>query len=338
MIIRVLRKDGEKIRRILANKGLLGGYRMESDEEFVYLGTNRKLDEDELEELGAEKSSKKLKREEKLPRNLETILKKELTEEELEKLPGSYDVMGRVIVTMIPDELVAKEKLIAEALLKVHKNVETVAKRVGEVKGTFRTRDVKILAGPDNTETDYVEYGCRYKFDIRKAFFTPRLATERKRIADLVQKDEVVLDMFAGVGPFAILIAKESGAKVYALDLNPDAVDYLKENIQGNKVEDKVIPILGDAHKVAELVPKVDRVIMNLAKGGFGFLPDAVRCMDKGIIHYHYFSLEDEFEKKLGEIEKTVVESGKKFEMLEWRKVRQVSPREWNCGIDFRVS
>lgn len=338
MIIRVSRKDGEKARRALGKKGLLGGYQPESDEDYVYLGTSRELTAEELRQYGAEESSRSLRKKEVLPRNLEAILEKELTPGELELLPGSYDIMGRIIVVMIPDGLEAKQSLIAEALLKVHKNVETVAKRVGEVKGEYRIRDIEILAGPDNSETEYKEYGCRYRLDVRKAFFTPRLATERERIAGMAGKGEVVLDMFAGVGPFAILIAKRSGAKVYALDINPDAVDSLKENILLNKLEGKVIPVLGDAHKACELVPKVDRIVMNLAKTGFGFLPDALKCLDKGVIHYHYFALEDEFDKRLKEIEKTVLDAGKKFEVLNWRKVRQVSPREWNCGIDFKVS
>ena len=198
MIIRVLRKDGEVVRRILARDGLLGDYQLESDADYVYLGTTRDLAAQELEELGAERSDRLLQKKEPIPKNLESILKKELTAEEVDMLPGSYDILGRVIVIMIPDELVAKERLIAEALLKVQKNVETVAKRVGEVKGEFRTRDVEILAGPDNTETEYVEYGCRYAFDVRKVFFTPRLATERARIADMVEGGEKVLDMFNG--------------------------------------------------------------------------------------------------------------------------------------------
>lgn len=337
MIIRVLRKNGEKVRRLLSGRGLLGEYQLESDGEYVYLGTSRALSNGELDEFDAKKSGRRLKKKEALPKNLEAILKKELSENELEKLPGSYDVMGRIIVVMIPDELVQKERLIAKALLKVNKSVETVAKRIGEVTGEFRTRDLKILAGPDNTEAECVEYGCRYQFDIRKVFFTPRLATERKRVADMVGKDETVLDMFAGVGPFAILIAKKAGAKVYALDINPDAVESLKRNIRLNKVEGRVIPILGDAHKASELVPKVDRVVMNLAKTGFGFLPDALKCVESGVIHYHFFAMEDGIEEKLKEIEQTVLDAGKKFEIIGWRKVRQVSPREWNCGIDFRV-
>ena len=333
-----MRKDGESVRRFLSRKGLLGEFHPASDSDYVYFGTSRELTERELEEFGAEVSDRELQKKEALPQNLRELLEGELTPEELEKIPGSYDILGRVIVVMIPDELVSKERVIAEALIKVHKQVETVAKRAGEISGTFRIPDLEIIAGPDNTETEYSEYGCRYQFDIRKAFFTPRLATERERIADMVGKGETVLDMFTGVGPFAILIAKKAGAKVYALDINPEAIEFLKKNIKLNKLGDRITPLLGDAHKASELVPKVDRVVMNLAKTGFGFLPEAVKCVDAGVINYHFFSMADGIEEKLKEVEETVQKAGKKFEQLGFRKVRQVSPREWNCGVDFRVS
>jgi len=338
MFIRVPRKDGERIRKILSEKGFLGEYKVSSDEGYVYLGTSCELSAEELMAFGAEVSEVVLEEKGLLPKNMAEVLAGKLTEKELEKLPGSYDIMGHVAVLMMPKELEVKEKLVAEALLEVNKNVKTVAKRVGEVTGTYRTREVEIIAGEENTEVDYVEHGCRFVFDIQKVFFTPRLATERDRIARMVKEGETVLDMFTGVGPFAILIAKKAGAKVYALDINPDAVEYLEKNIELNKLEGKVIPIIGDAHKADELVPKVDRIVMNLAKTGFGFLPDALRCIEKGSIHYHFFALDNKIEDKLKEIEETVLAAGKKYEILGWRKVRQVSPREWNCGIDFRVS
>ena len=338
MIIRVKRDRGEEVRRKLVSKRLLGAYRIESDGNWVYLGTKRNLAPPELNELGAQSVERNLEKKEVMPENLRQILKKKLTGSELELVPRSYDVVGSVAVLLIPDELEVKEDIIAGALLKVHGNVKTVVKRIGPVGGTYRTRQIEVLAGEGNTETSYREHGCDYQLDLRDVFFTPRLATERLRIAQLARNEETVFDMFAGVGPFAILIAKKKGCKVHALDLNPHAYEYLKKNIRVNKVVGMVNPILGDARDAPQLVPKVDRIVMNLPHGALNFVKPALGCIDEGTIHYHCFSPEDEFDESVNELRGLVKKEKRKFELLEIRRIRQIAPREWNIGIDFSVS
>ena len=79
------------------------------------------------------------------------------------------------------------------------------------------------------------------KLDVKKVYFSPRLATERKRVADLVSDGEEILDMFAGVGPFPFVIAKEKSVDITAVDINEVAIQYLNENIKINKVKEKLI-------------------------------------------------------------------------------------------------
>ena len=126
----------------------------------------------------------------------------------------------------------------------------TVLAKSGAIEGVYRLRDFEVIAGVKNTVTVYTEYGCVYHVDVAKAYFSPRLSTEHNRVASNVKKGETVVDLFAGVGPFAIPIAKKiKNVQVYAIDVNPDAIALLKRNIAVNRAEKQVVPFLGDARK-----------------------------------------------------------------------------------------
>ena len=123
-------------------------------------------------------------------------------------LPTSFDIVGQVALIKLPDELLQYKNKIGEALLKTHSNLQTVLRDKG-VQGEFRVRDIEIIAGIPCTLTLHTEYGIKLLVDLWEVYFSPRLAKERYRIAKLVDHGEVVVDMFAGVGPFSIKIAKQ---------------------------------------------------------------------------------------------------------------------------------
>lgn len=147
--------------------------------------------------------------------------------------------------------MLSKKKVIGEALLESVHPARSVFYQSSDVSGDFRTRNLEIIAGQDNTETEYREYGCRFKVDVEKAFFSPRLSTERNRIANLVQDGEILINMFGGVGMFSIIAAKNKNCTVYNIDLNPYAAKLCEENIRLNKkMKGTVISINGDAAQV----------------------------------------------------------------------------------------
>ncbi len=190
----------------------------------------------------------------------------------------SFDIVGDIAIVKYREDLDLEE--IAEYILKKHKNVRNVAVDYG-VQGETRVRRVELIRG-DRTETIHREFGIRIKVDISKVYFSPRLATERWRVVQDVRDGEVIYDMFAGCGPFSIMIAKYRRVKIYASDINPYAIEYLRENIRLNKVSN-VVPILGDAREVAgQIGEKVDRVIMNLPHSAYEFLPYAMSVLKKG--------------------------------------------------------
>src|SRR3989338_713945 len=157
--------------------------------------------------------------------NLKAALQEKLTEKELSLLKTSFDIIGNIAVLEIPPELRRKEKLIAETLMEIHRNIKTVCKKSSERKGIYRLRGIKKISG-NGFETIHRESGCRFKLDIRKAYFSVRESTERQRIADLVKEKEKVLVLFSGIGPSGVIIAKKCPCQIKMVEINPTACKY----------------------------------------------------------------------------------------------------------------
>lgn len=270
----------------------------------------------------------------KVPRSLKDYLKGRIDTQKIDEIRGSFDIIGDIVILEIPEDLEGFKDLIGEAALKFTKR-KAVFRKKSEIKGIIRTRELEHLAGEDISETIHQEFGCRLMLDIKKVYFSPRLATERKRVADRVKNGEIIVDMFAGVGPFPILIAKSHDVKIYAIDINPEAYRYMQKNIELNKVQDKVIPILGDVREVlSDKNIKADRIIMNLPGTAFEFLDSAMNSIkDGGVIHYYEFS--EDFKKPVERIKKAAYP--RKVEILDKRKVRSKSPGKWHVGIDAMI-
>ena len=202
-------------------------------------------------------------------------------------LPNSYDIIGNIAVVKFPDELIPYANAIGDAMLRVSSSLRAVLMDTG-VKGDFRIRDVRIIAGSGTSETIHREFGVTMSVDPVKAYFNPRLSTERMRIASMVKDGEIVIDMFAGVAPFPLVIAKYAKPSViYSIDMNKDAVDLMHRNIKMNKIC-SIVPICGDSGEVIKELPMADRIIMNLPQTADSFLPYTIsRLKDGGTVHMY---------------------------------------------------
>ncbi len=272
------------------------------------------------------------------------ILEDQLPQNLLASLPRALDIIGDIAVIEIPPELKNHKQVIGEALLKTHKNVQTVLAKIGAVSGIYRLREIEQIAGIKKTRTTHKEHGCQYQVDVATAYFSPRLSHEHNRVASLVQKGETVIDLFAGVGPFSVLLAKKNpDAKVYAVDINPEAIEFLKKNIRLNRVDNRVIPILEDARRAVEdkLLGVADRVIMNLPEKAIEFVDVACKGMKSsgGIIHYYSFirrpdSLKDAQQFFSCAVEKT----GRKVDSFFITKtIRETAPYEHQIVLDAKI-
>ena len=273
-----------------------------------------------------------------LKKSLESIL----TLEESNELISAFDQIGNIIIVRIPDSLLIKKKIIGETLLDQVKIAKSVFYQSSAVEGNFRTRNLEILAGEDNTETEYKEFGCRFTVDVENAFFSPRLSTERERIANLIQDGEVMTNMFAGVGMFSIMAAKKKKCTVFSLDINPVASKLCEKNIKQNKLAGEVISINGDSTEIIKerLVDKSDRTLMLLPERSDEFLESAISTTkNNGIIHYysHIHADKKSDAGKLSE-EHYLSITPVKSEILSSKIVRPVGPRYYQTVVDVKIS
>ncbi|MEA2070922.1 MAG: class I SAM-dependent methyltransferase family protein [Asgard group archaeon] len=344
-------QKGEQVRSYLSKNNLLNtNYSIITKNNQLIIPVTRNLTENEKEFLltidknVAYLSLNDLPEEETPPGSHFDVLKDKLPADEFQLLPRSFDTIGDIIVIEIPDELWHRRKLIGEALLTAHSSITTVYAKAGKVAGVNRIRPVEYLAGKKKTKTIHKEHGIRYSVDITKAYFSPRLSEEHTRIADQVQPQEEIIDMFCGIGPFAIPIASKVEAKIHAIDINKDAIQLLKESMELNKLKGKIIPYVGDCRKVIKnenLKGIADRIIMNLPGYAVNYLDSACQALkpEGGIIHFFEFVGGDNPEKQIvKDLRKEVTKSGRKVkEILEIRRVRMSAPRQWQMVVDALI-
>jgi tRNA (guanine37-N1)-methyltransferase len=278
------------------------------------------------------------------PETLSQALQDRLPADLLGKVPQAFDIIGDIVVIDIPPQLKAYQSVIGEAILQTQKNVKTVLAKAGDISGVFRVRDYDFIAGEHKTQTVHREFGCEYHVDIAKAYFSPRLSHEHERLASLVQEGETVVDLFAGVGPFSVLIGKrQPAAKVDAVDLNPDAIELLKVNVRVNRVENRVFPILADAREIAaaKLKGTADRVIMNLPETAIDFVDAACNAVksEGGVVHFYAFVRSPDSKENLEQRFSSAVEkNGRKIESFLYSKsIRETAPFESQIALDAKI-
>lgn len=328
LAVKVPKREAEKVRRKLIELDVLAkGYSPKREGNFVLFPVTGPVEGFELIET-------EFKKTERRPHSYREVV--EVPDEIKPLLPSSFDIIGDIAIIELPEELMEYGKAIGEAILKVHRHIKAVFAKGSKVSGEYRVRELIHLAGEKRTETLHRENGIRLKLDVARVYYTPRLATERMRVFEKTQPGEIVFDMFAGVGPYSILLAKNAKL-VFACDINPWAIMYLEENKKLNKTPN-VVPILGDVRKVAGQI-KADRVIMNLPKFADKFLKEAMMSVKSGgIIHYYGFGPEEDlFSEHERKIKDAARELGFKVEFLDERRVRPYAPRQFNIAIDFRI-
>lgn len=274
-----------------------------------------------------------------MEQSLKIFLREILTDDEIKLMPRAFDVIGDIAIIEIPPELEAKKKEIGKALLNF-KHIKVVAAKAGIFEGEYRTRKLEIIAGENRKETIHNEFGCKYLLNVEEVYFSERLGNERMRIARQVKEGEKILVMFAGVGPYPILIAKtkkkeKKNVEIYAIELNPVAYRYMVENVQINKVN--VNCILGDVRaETPKIGIKFDRIIMPLPKDAGNFLDTALNAINKnGIIHYYGFS--DNKEIFAEEIKKRCEKYGYETEILNVVRCGAYGPRINRVCVDLKI-
>jgi len=273
----------------------------------------------------------------KVPHKFSELLEDELSHDEIDTLRTSFDTIGDIVILEIPENLEDKKQIIGDAAHKFTKRRSIYMKK-SAIKGTTRVRDLEFLSGIDDSVTIHKEHGARLKLDVREVYFSPRLATERKRVMESVKEGERILDMFCGIGPFPIVIARNKNVDITAVDINESAIRYLDENISLNKLKGSITTYCGDVREVSKgFKTKFDRIIMNLPGLAYTFLDVAVDLIeDGGTINYYEFS--DSYEQGIKRLKDAANAVGKDVEIINCRKVKSTSPGEWHVAIDGKIS
>jgi len=349
MSLKVPKKLGEKTIALASKLGLMDtGLVVGREGDFLFVPLRRTPDACELGKFehlqGAEFVRSEFEEKKQPSQTITQALTGKLPPELLAAVPQAFDTVGDIIIIEIPQPLNAYTQLVGEAILGIHRNVKVVLGKAGDVSGIYRIRDYTFIAGEKRTRTVHREFGCSYQVDVVKAYFSPRLGHEHMRVAGKVAAGEVVADLFAGVGPFSVLIGKQCPqAKVYGVDLNPDAVELLKLNVQVNKVEGSVFPVCADAREIAksQLRGAADRVIMNLPETAIEFVDAACNAIkpEGGVVHFYGFvrapdSAENLKQRFIAEVER----NGRKVaEFLEARCIRETAPFESQVVLDAKI-
>lgn len=261
--------------------------------------------------------------------------KKILIKEELQLLPKKWEKVGDILILKFPKGIKEREKIL-ETYADVLKCKTVLGE--GSIVGEKREPLLQHLYGDKNTETIHIENKIKFKLDVSKIMFSSGNIDERIRMATAGNKGEVVVDMFAGIGYFSVPMAVYSKVNVYAIEINPTAYFYLKENIVLNDVKERVSAILGDCRKMS---PKknANRVIMGYLHSK-NFLPTAMEalCPDGGIIHYHFLCNRKDFPSRpFAEIKKSANERGREAKLIFSKKIKSYAPHILHGVVDVNV-
>ncbi len=279
--VRVLKPDAQNVLSELKKSGLMDyAYKAFNSGNYVFIPVNGKFSRNDLETVKIEGRKNP---EGRYP----------------SKHRGSYDLIGEIAV--IHGKGRALRNGLAENIIAEKRNIRSVYLDEG-ISGTSRLRNLKLISGEENLTTRYRENGIVLEIDLSKAYFSPRLATERMRVARAVRDGEKIVDMFAGVGPFSILIARLHDADITALDVNADAIALMKRNIAINRLKGRINPVEADAGEYIRGVTGSDRIIMNLPHTASSFVGDASAALRTGgTIHYYEICSIELIEKRMEE-------------------------------------
>ena len=281
----------------------------------------------------------------RLREKLKEKLQQKLSEEELALLPRGFQTIGTNIIIRLNEEILDKKMLIAEAYLELLPKIKGVYLNSGRIEGRFREPEkIEFIKGEDNPEVIHKEHGVTYKFNMTKIMFSKGNINERKYLASLVKPNEIIVDMFAGIGYFSLPIARNAEPrKIYSIELNPISYNFLVENIKINQFEHIIIPINGDSKievpKLAQSGIRADRVIMGVFPAPKDYIAEALTvAKDSGTI-YHYEGVEEKgtYLRLFEEFNEIAQKFDCSCELLDKRFVKSYGPKLYHLVIDILV-
>ncbi|ORX61562.1 hypothetical protein DM01DRAFT_1332163 [Hesseltinella vesiculosa] len=285
--------------------------------------------------------------------------------DKVKEIPTSFTNVGHIAHMNLREDLYPWKHIIGQVILDKNKTVTSVVNKINNIDTKFRFFEMEVLAGDKNMVTEVKESNCRFQFDFSKVYWNSRLHTEHERLVKEFQKEQLVCDVFAGVGPFAVPASKK-GVNVYANDLNPESYRWLKNNKALNKIPDsRLMPYnLDGAEFIQQAVKDLsekqgnttwrtfDHFVMNLPDTAIEFLgaftglyKDQKALYDAAdpkpllpMVHCHCFTKSDEPAKDIAERVEHYIGSPYDPATSKLHFVRNVAPKKDMYCISFRLT
>jgi tRNA (guanine37-N1)-methyltransferase len=258
-----------------------------------------------------------------------------------EFIPKSFDVIGDIVIVEINEKILDYKDKIGKSLLTLFPSINTVYRKASAVSGDLRLREIELLAGEKKCETLHIEHGVKIWTNVCETYFSPRLGHEHHRVAEKCLEDEVIVDLFTGVGPFPLHIAKKVNAIIYAADINRTALKCLEKSMDLNNLKGKIAAIYGDCRLVTDTFVQADRIIMNHPSQAHEYLDVVCQIIKPGgVVYFYQFVPDDEPEEKMKEIleAKLREHNFSIVKVLSFQKIRESAPREIHACLEVEIS
>jgi tRNA (guanine37-N1)-methyltransferase len=266
------------------------------------------------------------------------ILKGKIPDSEIERVAGGFDAVGGILILKLPEDWsIDRKKQVGELLLQRIPRAVSVWNQVSPVEGVYRLRRLEHIAGEPTTRTEYRENGVRMIVDVRAAYFSPRLSTERLRIASLVRQGETIFNMFSGVGSFSLVICKKVASSIaYSSEINEEAYELMKVNVRINRLEGRVISMFGDCREHSSMLKgRATRVIMSLPERSMEYLPEALLAACPGATIHLYSTVRSQASESVDYVWSKVRDRYDSLKLLGGRIVSEVGPRSYEVALDL---
>jgi len=292
---------------------------------------------------------------------------RKLLPDHITELPSAYEAAGHIAHLNLRSELLPYKEIIGRVLLDKNPSLKTVVNKTGNIATEFRTFPLEVIAGIDDMNVEMKQGNARFRFNFAKVYWNSRLDSEHGRLVKRFSKGDTVVDGFCGVGPFAIPAAMK-GCTVYANDLNPESYAALLNNIELNKVGEKVSPSNDCARAYIRRKLMEDKIVahhfvMNLPATSIEFLdafvgsfPEDVYARSAGVvqgeecgkrrdvakaplpmIHCYCFSTAKDYSTDVRERCEAVLGVPIDPSKIEVREVRDVAPKKLMLCAHFQV-
>jgi len=264
-------------------------------------------------------------------------------------VPTGFQQIGHIAHLNLKEEHFPFKHLIAQVILLKSAHIKTVVNKVGQIDNKLRVPEFEVLAGTPNMSTEVKQHDLVFKLDYSKVYWNSRLDHEREVLVEGFKPDDEVWDVFAGIGPFA-LVAAMKGCNVFANDLNPESHQYCKVNYKlnerkfGGRCAELVAQCSNlDAREfirtrmtehLAQGARRRVHVIMNLPASSSDFLDafdmniNSLSTAEPPTIHLYCFSKDDDPKTEIHERASSSLGRAIPKESVSLREVRLVAPNK----------